>query len=90
MFARCDRPQFSFNNVAPEDVVEFHVSRCRRMTDIPAALWLLACMQLMLHYNPAEQLLAHCVQVYDHNRLIKDAHMGEGSMSLRQVRGLVQ
>ena len=23
--------------------------------------------------------------VYDHNRLLKDAHMGEGSISLRQV-----
>ncbi|KAL4429617.1 hypothetical protein ABPG77_008666 [Micractinium sp. CCAP 211/92] len=38
---------FSFNNVSPDDVIEFHV--------------------------------------YDHNRLLKDAHMGEGSMSLRQV-----
>jgi hypothetical protein len=41
--------QFSFNNVAPDDVIEFNV--------------------------------------YDHNRLIKDAHMGEGSLSLRQVGG---
>ncbi|KAL4458368.1 hypothetical protein ABPG75_013233 [Micractinium tetrahymenae] len=38
---------FSFNNVSPDDVIEFHV--------------------------------------YDHNRLLKDAHMGEGSLSLRQV-----
>ncbi|PSC68395.1 Calcium release-activated calcium channel [Micractinium conductrix] len=38
---------FAFNNVSPDDVIEFHV--------------------------------------YDHNRILKDAHMGEGSLSLRQV-----
>jgi len=38
---------FAFNNVSPDDVIEF--------------------------------------TVYDHNRLLKDAHMGEGSISLRQV-----
>ena len=38
---------FAFNNVAPDDVMEFHV--------------------------------------YDKNKLRKDAHMGEGSITLRQV-----
>lgn len=38
---------FAFNNVSPDDMMEFHV--------------------------------------YDHNKIRKDAHMGEGSISLRQV-----
>lgn len=89
--------QFSFNNVAPDDQIEFNVYggwACHQWVQGQASPWQRSASSEQA--SKACQLPHSTVDVpptspppasprADHNRLMKDAHMGEGIIMLRQV-----